>query len=73
MADEHTLADQKGHTMMHTFIYIHPLSNVPTKYQPSTPYGIQDKAQSRFYRSRSLRQDQRSNQGHTMMIHTYTP
>ena len=24
MADEHTLAEQKGHTMMHTYIYIHP-------------------------------------------------
>ena len=40
MAAEHTLAVQKGHTMMHT--YIHPLTNVPTKCQPSTPYGIQE-------------------------------
>ena len=58
MAAEHTLAKQKGHTMMHTYIYIHPLTNVPTRCQPSTPYGIQEIAQPRFYRSRSLRQGQ---------------
>ena len=29
--------------------------------------------ESRFYRSRSLRQGQRSNQGQTMTLHTYTP
>ena len=39
MAAEHTLTEQKGHTTMHTYIYIHPL----TKCQPSTPYGIQEK------------------------------
>ena len=33
MAAEHPLAEQKGHTMMHTYIYIHPLTNVPTKCQ----------------------------------------
>ena len=64
MAAEHTLVEQKGQTMMHTYIYIHPLTNVPTKCQPSTPYGIQEIAQTRFYRSRSLWQGQRSNQGH---------
>ena len=53
MAAEHTLAEQKGHTMMHTYIYIHPLTSVPTKCQPSAPYGIQEIAQTRFYRSRS--------------------
>ena len=29
MADEHTLAVQKGHTMMHTYIYMRLLTNVP--------------------------------------------
>ena len=48
MADEHTLAEQKGHTMMYTYIYKHPLTNVPTKCQPSTPYGIQEIAQTKF-------------------------
>ena len=72
MAAEHTLAEQNGHTMMHIYIYIHPLTNVSTKCQPSTPYGIQEIAWTRFYRSRSLRQGQRSNQGHTMTMHTYT-
>ena len=31
------------------------------------------KGATRFSRSRSLRQGQRSNQGHTMMLHTYNP
>ena len=48
-------------------------TNVPTKYQLPTPYGCQDIAQTNFYRSRSLWQSQRSNQGHTMTLHTYTP
>ena len=50
-----------------------PPTNVPPKCQPSTPYGIQEIAQTRFYRSRSLRQGQRSNQGHTMTLHNYNP
>ena len=53
--------------------HLHPLTNVPTKYQLPTPYGFRDIARTRFYRSRSLRQGQRSNEGHTMMLHTYTP
>ena len=48
MADEHTLAEQKGHTIMHIYIYIHPLTKIPTKCQPSTPYGIQEIAQTTF-------------------------
>ena len=44
-----------------------------TKYQLHTPYGFRHIAQTRFYRSRSLRQGQRSNQGHTMTLQTYTP
>ena len=50
-----------------------PLTNVPTRFQLPTPYGFRDIAQTRFYRSRSLRQGQRSYQGHTMMLHTYIP
>ena len=49
------------------------LTNVPTKHQLPTPYGFQDIAQTRFYTSRSLRKGQRSNQGQTMTLHTYTP
>ena len=49
-------------------LHLHPLTNVPTKYQLPTPYSFRDIAQSR-----SLRQGQRSNQGHTMTLHTYTP
>ena len=49
----------------------HPHPNVPTKYQLPTPYSFQDTAQTIFYRSRSLLQDQRLNYGHTMALHTY--
>ena len=48
----------------HDVTHLHPLTNVPTKYQLLTPYGFLDIAQTRFYRSRSLQQRQRSNQGH---------
>ena len=51
--------------------HLQPITNIPTKYQLPTPYGFQDIAQTRFYRSRSLRQGQRSNQGYTMTLHTY--
>ena len=57
----------------HDVAHLHPLTNVPTTYQLPTPYGFQDIARTRFYRSRSLRQGQRSNRGHTMTLHTYTP
>ena len=55
----------------HDIAHLHPLTNVPTKYQLPTPYRFRDIARIRFYRS--LRQGQRSNQGQTMMLHTYTP
>ena len=53
--------------------YLQPITNFPTKYQRHTPYGFQDIARTRFYRSRSLLQGERSTQGHTMTLHTYTP
>ena len=46
---------------------------VPTKYQLPTPYSFQDIARTRFSNSRSLQQGQKSNQGHTMTVQTYTP
>ena len=57
----------------HDTAHLQPLTNVPTKHQLPTPYGFRDIARTIFYRSRSLRQSQRSNQGHTMTLHTYTP
>ena len=57
----------------HDIAHLHPLTNIPTKYQLPTPYGFRDIARTRFYRSRSLQQGQRSNQGHAMTLHTYTP
>ena len=44
-----------------------------TKYQLNTPYSFREIPQTRFYRSRSLRQSQSSNQGHTMTLPTYKP
>ena len=57
----------------HDVAHLHPLTNIPTKYQLPIPYGFRDIARTRFYRSRSLRQGQRSNQGQTMTLHNYTP
>ena len=42
----------------HDAAHLHPLTNVPTKYQLPTPYGFRDIARTRFYRSRSLQQGQ---------------
>ena len=42
----------------HDVAHLHRLTNVPNKYQLPTPYGFQDIAGTRFYRSRSLRQGQ---------------
>ena len=41
---------------LHTYT---PLTNVPTMYQLPTRYSIRVIAQTRFYRSRSLRQGQK--------------
>ena len=57
----------------HDAAHLHPLTNVPTKHQLPTHYGFRDIARARFYRSRSLRQGQRSNQGQPMTLHTYNP
>ena len=57
----------------HDVAHLHPLTNVHTEYQFPTPYGFRDIARTRFYKSRSLWQGQRSNQGEIMMLHTYTP
>ena len=64
MAGEHTLAQPK------LKVTPTPPTNVPTKYQLPTPYGLRDIARTRFYKSRSLQQGQRSNQGYTMTLHT---
>ena len=55
----------------HNLAHLQPPTNIPTKYQISTPYSFRDIARKRFYRSRSIQQGQRSNQGHTMTLHTY--
>ena len=40
----------------HDVAHLLPPTNVLTKYQLPTPYGVRNIAQTRFYRSRSLRQ-----------------
>ena len=50
--------------------HLQPLTNVSTKHQLSTPYDFRDIAWTRFYRSRSLWQGQRSSTGQTMPLHT---
>ena len=57
----------------HDDAHLQPLTNVPTKYQLPTPYSFRHIARTRFYRSRLLRQGQRSTQGHTMMLHIQHP
>ena len=52
----------------HDVAHLHPLTNVPTKYQLPTPYSFRDIARTRFFRSRSLQQGQRSNEGQTMHV-----
>ena len=57
----------------HDAAHLQPLTNVPTKHQLPTPYSFRDIARTRYYRSRSLQQGQRSNQGQAITLHTYTP
>ena len=42
----------------HDTVHLQPLTNVPTKHQIPMPYSFRDIAQTRLYRSRSLRQGQ---------------
>ena len=58
---------------LYDVLHLHILANVPTQYQFPTPYGLRHIPRTRLYKSRSLRRGQRSNQGHTMTLHTYTP
>ena len=57
----------------HDIAHLHPLTNVPNKHQLPTPYGFQDIAGDNILSVKvtdSLRQGQRSNQGHT--YHDFT-
>ena len=55
----------KGQSVLHhDMAHLKPSTNVPTKYKLPTPYSLRDITWTRFYRSRSLLQGQRSNQGH---------
>ena len=57
----------------HDVAHLHLVTNVPTKYQLPIPYTLQDIAWKICSNSRLLWQGQRSNQGHAMPLHTYTP
>ena len=53
------MARSKVKTRSHYDIaHLHPLTNVPTKYQLPTPIGLRDIAWTRFSNSRSQRQGQ---------------
>ena len=57
----------------HDAAHLQPPTNVCTRYHLPTPYGFRDIGRKKLYRSRSLWQGQRSNQGLTMSLHTYNP
>ena len=55
----------------HDIAHLQPLTNVPTKYQLPTPYGFGDIARDKIFKLKVTAA--RSNQGHTMTSHTFTP
>ena len=55
---------------MHTEVVIHLMNAYVWCWSKIC---FQDIARTRFYRSRSLRQGQRSNQGQIMTLHNYIP
>ena len=50
----------------HDFAHLQPLTNVCTKYELLTLYSFRGIARTTFYRAGS-------NQGHTIVLHTYNP
>ena len=56
----------------HDVAYSQTLSNVPTKNQLPTIYTVLEISPKNFI-GQGHRQDQRSNQGHAMMLQTYHP
>ena len=68
-----TTARYKGQIKIMPWYSPTPPTNVPSRYQLPTPNGFWDITGTRFLNSKSLQQDQRSNQGHTMTLHTYIP
>ena len=70
MAGQHTLAESK----LKVTPWCTPTSHNQCPYQVSTSYTFQNsRAWTRSSKSRSLQQGQRSNQGHTMLLHAFTP
>ena len=57
----------------HEVAHLEPPTNVSTKYQLPTLHRFPHIARTRYYKSRSLQQGQKSNQDHTMMFHTVQP
>ena len=49
----------------------HLLANVPTKYQHPTSFGVLRYGPDKIFEVKVTKA--RSNQGHTVMLHTYTP
>ena len=57
----------------HDVAHLQHLSNYHTNYPLPAHDGFTDVSLKIFQRSRSLQQDQRSNQGHTIMLHMHNP
>ena len=75
MAVENTFAEawSKGTPRSHhDNEHLKPQTNRPTMGQIPTPYSFGDIALTGFSKSRLLQQGQRSYQGHTMTMYTYT-
>ena len=61
-----TMTRLKGKSRSHNDVaHVQPITNIPTSINFIQTCGFQDIAKTRFYRSRSLRQGQRSNQYHS--------
>ena len=54
----------------HDNAHVTPPKQCRSKYLPPAPYNFQDIALTRFLRPRSQQTGQRSNQAHTMTLHT---
>ena len=56
----------------HDAAHLQPISNVPTKYQPPTPsYTVSKMSPDKILKVKVTKG--RSNQGHTIMLHIYSP
>ena len=53
--------------------HLHFLTNVPTKYELSIPYGFRDMARTRVFKFKVITAMSKVKSRSTMMLHNYTP